>query len=259
MGIFRLHRRPCAHFFHGARHKNQPKPEHADSTPAMITKAQMLALSPISFTFMPKIDEAVLMGMKMNARTVTIEGRLSARRGEARRQAADNSLAMALRLSSSALLDTLRLRSSCSLLISSLISSMIGLASPSSRLRKWYASPKSEYLAAGKLLRKAATWLTLVCNESQTCPAARENFSNSSALSFLPGVRTSCHSDIRSLSESASTIASMYVRADSQEPDTSSGLKGLDECKDCRTACLNSTVAEVVGHQSPGFLTGTAA
>jgi len=39
----------------------------------MITKAQMLVLSPISFTFMPKIDEAVLMGMKMNARMVTAD------------------------------------------------------------------------------------------------------------------------------------------------------------------------------------------
>ena len=39
----------------------------------MITNAQILALSPISLTFMPKIDEAVLIGMKMNARMVTAE------------------------------------------------------------------------------------------------------------------------------------------------------------------------------------------
>ena len=45
----------------------------------MITKAQMLALSPISFTFIPNIEEAVLIGMKMNARTVTIEIRLLVR------------------------------------------------------------------------------------------------------------------------------------------------------------------------------------
>ena len=36
----------------------------------------MLALSPISFTFIPNIDEAVLIGIKMNARTVTVKIRL---------------------------------------------------------------------------------------------------------------------------------------------------------------------------------------
>jgi hypothetical protein len=41
----------------------------------MITKAQILALSPISFTFMPKIEEAVLIGMKMKARMVTTKRR----------------------------------------------------------------------------------------------------------------------------------------------------------------------------------------
>jgi hypothetical protein len=45
----------------------------------MITKAQMLALSPISFTFMPNIDDAVLIGMNMKARMVTIEDRVLVR------------------------------------------------------------------------------------------------------------------------------------------------------------------------------------
>ena len=75
-GIFRLHRRLFPHCFQGARHKNHPNPEHIISAQAIITKAQMLALSPISFTFIPNIDEAVLIGIKMNARTVTVKIRL---------------------------------------------------------------------------------------------------------------------------------------------------------------------------------------
>jgi hypothetical protein len=78
-GIFKVHRRLLPHCFQGARHKNHPNPEHIVRAQAMITKAQMLALSPISFTFIPNIDEAVLIGMKMNARMVTIEDRLLAR------------------------------------------------------------------------------------------------------------------------------------------------------------------------------------
>jgi hypothetical protein len=71
-GILRSARTLRPHRLQGACHKNQPKPEHAVKAHAMITKAQILALSPISFTFMPNIDEAVLIGMKMNARTVTV-------------------------------------------------------------------------------------------------------------------------------------------------------------------------------------------
>jgi len=76
-GIFKLHRRLFPHCFQGARHKNHPNPEHIVNAQAIITNAQMLALSPISFTFIPKIDEAVLIGMKMKARTVTIVDRWS--------------------------------------------------------------------------------------------------------------------------------------------------------------------------------------
>jgi hypothetical protein len=81
-GIFSSHRSLLPHVFQGARHKTQPRPEPTDRAHAMITNAQTLVLSPISLTFMPKIEEAVLIGMKINARMVTMGSQLSAWRKE---------------------------------------------------------------------------------------------------------------------------------------------------------------------------------